>query len=47
MSLRACAIALLCAFAVGSGFALFVASLEARDGSLSRTPLSLLAGRCR
>lgn len=47
MSLRNGAIALLCAFAAGSGFALFLASLDVRDGSLGRTPPLLLSGRCR
>jgi len=47
VSLRAAAIALLCALATSGGFALFAASLEVRDSSLSRAPLSLFGGRYR
>ena len=47
MSLRAAAIALLCALAASGGFALFAASFDVREGSLSRAPLSLFGGRYR
>jgi len=44
---RNCAVALLCLLAAGGGLALFVASLDVRDGSLGRTPLSLFGARYR
>ncbi|MCA0305612.1 MAG: hypothetical protein LCH95_24705 [Proteobacteria bacterium] len=47
MNVRDAAIALLCALVASGGFALFAASLEVRDSSLSRAPLSLFGGRYR
>lgn len=40
-------VALACALIASLGVALFLASLDVRDSSLSRTPLSLFSARYR